>query len=199
MDLFERAKLKGQRLNLTTLLSKPEFKQQYFAPIRALDEDVQVELLTKLIDGEISLQELKGEADKVKQIRALHVAFLRLTNTKTWDEAQQKFPHFATDVQMEKFMLCNLKKSVPKTFLDFCQRAKDSVAEEHALNPELHPFSVTVQDRSITVVNSKLAEVTGQKIRRSTRVFQGAHLAVALVQQVGERRLIWWSMSVSLV
>ena len=83
MDLFEQAKLKGQRLNLSTLLAKPEFKQQYLAPIKAVDEEVQVKLLTKLIDGEISLQELKGEADKVKQIRALHTAFLRLTNTET--------------------------------------------------------------------------------------------------------------------
>ena len=186
MDLFERAKLKGQRLNLSTLLAKPEFKQQYLAPIRALDEEVQVKLLTKLIDGEISLQELKGEADKVKQFRALHTAFLRLTNTETWEEAKQKFPHFASDKQMEKFMLCDLKKAVPKTFTDFCQRAKDSVAEELASEPELHPFSVSVGAVTITVVNSKVTEITGQKIRRSTRVFQGANLAVAQVQQVSE-------------
>ena len=39
MDLFEHVKLKGQKLNLSTLLTKPDFKQQYFAPIRHVDED----------------------------------------------------------------------------------------------------------------------------------------------------------------
>ena len=48
MDLFEQSKLKGQRLNISTLLAKPEFKQQYFAPIRRLNESEQCCLLTKV-------------------------------------------------------------------------------------------------------------------------------------------------------
>ena len=48
MDLFQQAKLKGQKLNLSTLLTKPEFKQQYFAPIRRLAEDEQSYLLRKV-------------------------------------------------------------------------------------------------------------------------------------------------------
>ena len=46
------------------LLSKPEFKQQYLAPIRVLEEEEQCQLLQKLLDREISLQQLKGETDK---------------------------------------------------------------------------------------------------------------------------------------
>ena len=42
MDLFENAKLKGQKLNLSTLTTKPEFKQQYLAPIRCMEEADQV-------------------------------------------------------------------------------------------------------------------------------------------------------------
>ena len=83
-------------------------------------------------------------------------------------------------------MLCDLKKAVPKTFMDFCQRAKDSVVEELASESEVHSFSVSVGAATITVVNSKLTEITGQKIRCSTRLFQGANLAVAQVQQVSE-------------
>lgn len=184
MDLFEQAKLKGQKLKLSTLLTKPEFKQQYLAPIRSLEEEEQCQLLQKLINREISLQQLKGEADRVKQVRALHTAFLRLTNTETWEEAKQQFPHFATDEQMNKFMLCDLKKAVPKTFMDFCQRAKDSVAEEIATESDLYPFSVSIGAVTVTVVSSKLTEITGQKIRRSTRIFQGANLTIASVLQV---------------
>ena len=101
MDLFEQAKLKGQRLNLSTLLTKPEFKQQYFAPIRRLEESEQCCLLTKVgiyplsippiqwflciqvINGECSLADLKVEAADLKQMRALKTAFLHLTNTDT--------------------------------------------------------------------------------------------------------------------
>jgi len=188
MDLFEHAKLKGQKLNLSTLLAKPEFKQQYLAPIRVLEEEEQCQLLQKLRDREISLQQLKGEADKVKQIRALHTAFIRLTNTETWEEAKQRFPHFATDEQMNKFMLCDLKKAVPKTFTDFCQRAKDSesVVEEDASESDSYPFSVSIDAVTATVVSSKLTEITGQKIRRSTRIFQGANLTIASVELVSD-------------
>ena len=55
MDLFENAKLKGQKLNLATLTTKPEFKQQYLVPIRSLDEADQVTLLTKVQEGSLSL------------------------------------------------------------------------------------------------------------------------------------------------
>ena len=60
IDLYEQAKLKGQKLNLASLLAKPEFKQQHLAPIRALDEDEQCKLLQRVIDRELSLAELKS-------------------------------------------------------------------------------------------------------------------------------------------
>jgi hypothetical protein len=80
MDLFESAKLKGQKLNLTSLLSKPEFRQQYLAPIRCLEADQQCLLLNKVIDGELSIAEMKVEAGHVKQTASLKAAFVRLTN-----------------------------------------------------------------------------------------------------------------------
>ena len=76
IDLYEEAKLKGQKLNLSSLLSKPEFKQQYLAPIRALEENDQCLLLKKVIDKEISLAELKIESSNIKQLHSLRVAFM---------------------------------------------------------------------------------------------------------------------------
>ncbi len=55
-------------MNPATLISKPEFKQQYLAPIRALEEKEQCELLDQVLSRTISLQALKGEAEKVKNI-----------------------------------------------------------------------------------------------------------------------------------
>ena len=71
MDLFELAKLKGQKLNLGTLMCKPEFKQQYLAPIRSLDEEAQCILLRKLVQRKITLSKLKIEAADIKQMSAL--------------------------------------------------------------------------------------------------------------------------------
>ena len=51
---------KGQKLSLAMLLSKPESKQQYFAPIRGLEEIEQCNLLDQVVSRSISLQELKG-------------------------------------------------------------------------------------------------------------------------------------------
>ena len=80
MDLFEKAKLEGQKLNLSTLLTKPEFKQQYLAPIRKLEEADQCTLLQKVINGECSLSELKEESAQIKQLSALRAAFVCLVN-----------------------------------------------------------------------------------------------------------------------
>ena len=61
MNMFGNVKLKSQKLNLTTLMSNPEFKQQYLPPIRSLDDD-QCTLPTQVIKGECSLSELTVQA-----------------------------------------------------------------------------------------------------------------------------------------
>ena len=67
MNLYEKAQLKGQKLNLATLISKPEFKQQYFAPIRSLNFDDQADLLSNVVSRELSLGELKIEVQERKR------------------------------------------------------------------------------------------------------------------------------------
>lgn len=75
MDLFKKAKLKGQKLKMSTLLCEPDFKQQYFTPIRTLDEDDQCRLLERVIRREISIAELKEASASLKQMGCLKRAF----------------------------------------------------------------------------------------------------------------------------
>ena len=82
---------------------------------------------------------------------------------------------------MNKFMHCDLKKAVPKSFMDFCQRAKDSVIGEASAGSESYPFSVSIGSITATVVTSKLTEIIGHKIQRSTRTFQGTNLAISSI------------------
>ena len=71
MDLYEQAKLKGQKLHLATLLHKQEFKQNYLAPIRSLPISNQCALLQWVVDMEYSLNNMQREATKLKQQLAL--------------------------------------------------------------------------------------------------------------------------------
>ena len=49
MDLFEKGALKDQKLNTKSLLAKPEFKQQYLAPLRAIEEAQQCAILSIVV------------------------------------------------------------------------------------------------------------------------------------------------------
>ena len=125
MDLFEQSKLKAQKLRMSTLLQKPEFKQNYLAPIRTLPISDQCLLLQKVIAGETSLTELQ-----LKQKAALKTAFAKLTNVESWDQAVDKFPAFATDDQLNRFLGIDIRKTIPKAFVSFCQRAKSYSADD---------------------------------------------------------------------
>lgn len=122
MDLFQDFKLKGQKL--TILSHQPEFKQQYLAPIRALDEENQISLLSKLVGKKITLQELKIEAQNIKSLITLKTTFVRLTNMGTWENATEKLPGFASEEQLSRFIQCDLRKNVPSMFIDFCMKSK---------------------------------------------------------------------------
>lgn len=108
MDMFEEVGLKGQKLKMSSLVSKPEFKQFYLAPIRSLDQLDQEKVLSKLIDGELSLPELRSECQRLKNMYALKAAFARLTNSGSWETAELKFPVYANEEQLTKFLACDL-------------------------------------------------------------------------------------------
>lgn len=181
IDLYEHAKLKGQKLNLANLLAKPEFKQQHLAPIRALDVDHQCKLLQRVIDGELSLAELKSESSKMKQLQSLRIAFVRLTNTKSWEDANSSFPVYATDEQLLKFIHLDMKKCIPKSFSDFCLRAKNSEITRpvQAGSEELKYNEVCAR-----IIKAKLTEVSGVKIKQDDPTFTGAQLALTSFEEV---------------
>ena len=182
IDLFEQAKLKGQKLNLSSLLSKPDFKQQYLAPIRALEEDDQCMLLERVISKEISLAELKTESSHIKQLHCLRIAFVRLTNADSWDSAKEKFPQFATDEQLLQFINLDLKKAIPKSFSDFCLRAKNSATSQ--LQSTSDAFTTSFNTVSARILKEKFTEISGTKIKNEDPSFTGASLALASFAKV---------------
>ena len=182
MDLFENAKLKGQKLNLSKLLAKPEFKQQYLAPIRWLEECDQISLLRKVISRELSLAEMKTAAVEVKQLAAIKMAFLRLTNTETWEQAEERYPLFTSEVQLHRFIHVDLNKLIPQSFTDFCKRAKLSQGQPDGFASDVS--SVQHGSCSAHVVNCKANELSGHAITRVYSSFHGAHLIITSFKEV---------------
>ena len=65
---------------MSSLQTKLEFKQQYLAPIRHLEEMDLVSLLRKVVSGRSSLADLKSDPAEIKQTVALRTALLCRSN-----------------------------------------------------------------------------------------------------------------------
>lgn len=193
IDLYKQAKLKGQKLNLTNLLAKPEFKQQHLAPIRALDVDDQCQLLQKVIDRELSLAELKSESSRIKQLHSLRIAFVRLTNAKSWEDANSSFPMYATDEQLLKFIHLDMKKCIPKSFSDFCLRAKNSEITHPSIEGS---EEFKCNGGYARIIKEKLTEISGGKIKQVDPSFTGAHLALTYF---GEVKILMLALFIAMI
>ena len=188
MDLFEEGKLKGQKLNLSKLLSKPEFKQHYITPIRALCETDQCALLQSVVKKEISLTELKELAATKKSMYALKTAFVKLTNSDSWEKAIETFPNYATEARLHRFLGCDLKKNIPKPFYDYCHEAKTSEAgisiTDHESRSVISFDCIDGPPVTAVLIKGKLTDITGHTIQKVKSSFSGVDLAIVLIDEV---------------
>lgn len=128
-------------------------------------------------DRELSLAELKSESSKIKQLQSLRIAFVRLTNAKSWEDAKTLFPMYATDEQLLKLIHLDMKKCIPKSLSDFCLRVKNSEAT--------HPSEeFKCNGVCAYVIKEKLTEISGVKIKQDHPSFTGAHLALTSFEEV---------------
>lgn len=125
---------------------------------------------------------MKVEAADLKQMRALKTAFLRLTNTDSWEDALDKYPQFASEEQLRKFIRMDLNKSIPRPFADFCTRAKLSGSGSDSTSP--NNSYVSYQHAIACVVDAKTTELSGHIITRSFSAFKGAHITLISMTEV---------------
>ena len=131
MDLFKRGNIqlseKGSKPKPGPRGSEPDFKQQYFAPIRTPKEDEQCFLLQKVIDGKLPVLGMKESARQMKQMEVLKSTFVNLVNIDSWEEAKAQLPLFTNEGVLEQFSKLDFSGGTPQTFADFCTRAKSSL------------------------------------------------------------------------
>ena len=183
MDLFEQGRLKGQKINLGSLRSKPEFKQHHLIAIRTLPISDQIQILEQVINKEVTLSDMKAILADTKNMQVLKTSFSKLTNCDSWENATQKYPLYANDTQLKRFMSCNVKKGIPKSFEEFCQRAK--LSSENGDIPEgesvftFHPnsgFPTTVR-----LICSNYLDINGRMLQGSQSTFAGIDLAIVTI------------------
>ncbi len=178
MDKFEQSGLKNQVTKAMSRVHKLEFKQNYLAPIRTLETSVQCELLEKVATRKMSLNEMKDESSKKKQVTALNSQFVKLTNVSCWDEAVEKFPQFANEQRLSKFLGIDVRKTVPKPFADFCRQAKrfpDSATASTLL---------TIHGNTCNVMITTPTQVGGSILRNIHPVFQGVYYLLMMQMMI---------------
>ena len=118
-------------------------------------------------------------AKKVKQITLLKSLFVSLTNTNTWEEAQQRFPNQATESKLQRFVEFDLK-TVPKAFQSFCQQvvsSASSLASATHLTDHVFNHSLELGHKCFAaVLVSLLTELSGDLVRTAVPQFPGADL-----------------------
>ena len=103
-QLFEAGKLSKLPKSKQGLLSgRAECASCNFKGLRGLSEEVVAGLLDKVIEKEIDLKKLNTECKKIKDIKSMKLEFVKQTGLKTWNEAQERFPYYATEDRFAQF------------------------------------------------------------------------------------------------
>ena len=113
MDMYEKFKLKGQRAQCGLKTCKPEFKQQALAPLHRLSLSDQCSLLLRCKNNELSLAEMKKEADTLKKLETLKKTIVKLTNSKSWEDPETNLQPFASVGELKKFTSLDIAKEIP--------------------------------------------------------------------------------------
>ena len=176
IELYEDGKIKKQKLNKKSLISKPEFKQHHFQCLHNLVPSIQLEILEQVVNREITLDEMKSEANEFRAIQNIRKAFTKCTNT-TWEEARERFPWHTTDDQLSHFLGLNFVKNVPDAFRSYCQSAVRGERQQGSKD-------LVYQGAKTTVVQLKVSEFTVADLQQSIPTYSGANLIITSIPKV---------------
>ena len=147
--------------------------QGLLKPVGCLSLNDQCSLLLRCKNKEISLNELKEEADMLKKLEALKNSFYKLTNAKSWEDVQAQFQSFASECELQKFLLLDFSKEVPSSFVNFCHRAKSTVENEQS---DIEHHVVKHQGLVACILQQNLDELSGHAITSAYSEFHGADM-----------------------
>ena len=72
-------------------------------PLQGLEKETKDDLLTKVLNKQYSLKEMKEAADKIKKKKIAVQTFLKFTGEQDWESLKRRFPRHATEEKMAQF------------------------------------------------------------------------------------------------
>lgn len=79
-------------------------------PIQGLEKAAKDDLLTKVLNKQYLLKEMKEAAEGIKRKKNVVRAFLKFTGEDDWQSLQKRFPHHATKQKLAQFKDVPVKK-----------------------------------------------------------------------------------------
>ena len=176
IEQFEDGRLKAQRLTKKSLIiAKPEFKQHHLQCLHNLDPTFQQDILQKVADREITLDEMKKKATEFRTLGNIEKAFTKCTNT-TWEEAQTRFPWHTSQEKLKQFAGLNFVKNIPETFRSYCEAA----IRGETLSETLFSFEGCVA----SVHKLQLMELSVNDLKSACPSYSGVHLVLTTIPKV---------------
>ena len=177
MDMFEGGSLKDQKLKKSKSNSVPEFKQHLLQPMHHLNTNFQEETLDRIIAGELSLKELKDKCIRFRASEAVKTSFVRLTNVRSWKEAQEKYPAYTTESRLAQFTSLDFRHSTPDMFKAYCQSAIDS-------SSTVEGSVKVVSGVHVAGISGDFLTLSAQSIKDVEPTFSGATLIICKTTEV---------------
>lgn len=83
--------------------------------MHTIQDEVKLEILTSLVNKEISFNEAMGRIGEAKSWKATKEVFLKEVNAETWQEAEEQYP---CHTQKQRLLEFNIKpqQAVSETF-----------------------------------------------------------------------------------
>ena len=145
-----------------------------------------MEVLQKAAEGKISLQDLKVESSKFRVLTGLKAAFVKTTNCTIWDEAQEKYPAYASEEKLWQFGSLNFKAGLPSVFRDYCQSAINSVTS----CPSSESTCIYSNESRMNFLHGSLTNFTGVEVAKKIPTFTGGNLVLGHFKKVCKRLLV---------
>ena len=75
-----------------------------FTSLQGLTEVEKYALLTKAVNGEVDISQIKMEAKRMKGLQAVRIEFQLLTKKRSWQECCREYPDYTRDCDLEQFI-----------------------------------------------------------------------------------------------
>ena len=109
-------------------------------------------------------------------------SFVKLTTAKSWEDAEDRFQPFASELELKKFTTLEIGKEIPQSFINFCRRA---LASKETSSSSSIEDQITKHGELVAVtIQGSLNSINGETIKASFANFQGADLILMSVPEV---------------